>query len=601
MQGKLTKWEREFAALEPVLNFADRLDAKNTVLAQTLAERERKIGALTKRLTSGIDADDSAPSNAIVFIGSQKYPEVFSDESILLRPFALTGEFLTLDFEIAPRVESYSRIRLDPSDCACVIEIQSMELHAANGDAFWKAESPANCFGSLNEQLLVLMGKNLLAWVVCFGDDPNFELTLPRQTLDYLSENGGTLKLTMRGSRIRDTAILEVNDFRIFLRNDYWAPQWGKKLSKNLDENTAQIHSALKAAQLLAESLNEQLKVSHDDNLLLSQRIADREQFFADQLRIEQGHAMSLQAAFVAREQDLSAQRKFEHEAALELTESLSKQLQKYNDESVHLQKELTRRTEDFESQIMAEQRNVAELQTALVTREREYNVQQAANHQEALLRAHLLSSQLEAVRNELLLSAKQLADQEKEAANQVQLSQRENQQALSSQLEAVRNQLLLSAKQLAVQEKEAANQIQLSQRETQQVLSSQLQAVRNEMLLSVKQRAVQEEEARVQLQLSQREAQQVALKLAEREREFAEILQTMQAGLTALRLSMSCSEREFESELFELRTACYRLQNGLLTAENGLAKSATELAAFKGSVFWRVSAPMRWFFRIQL
>ena len=447
-QRNLAKWMAEVAREEGILNFADKLDAQKTTLIQTISNREVQISALKEQLIFLADQHQAPPCQMDIYLGSPTNPNIYDEEDKISRLFDLSGEFVTIEFDVPNRPEPISCLRLDPANCPCVLELLSLELCTLAGDVFWRADTPANCFRNLNDQLLIILNRELLAWILSFGADPNLELVLPQTALEKFSKDGSKLRLKLRGRKIDDKAIFEFNDFRVLLRNEIdpsqWAAQLTKKLSVRLDEENGnweqltawQEASAVREQLLLAkistlaaqsESLQSSLREEHTNASF--ERAHLKEQLVSADLQYKketaqrqaaQTRATELQTKFAEREREFSEQLQSSHVASLALTQSLTEQVKAGRQEMLRLAKSITVHEQELALQRLAAQTRATELQTKLAEREREFSEQLQSSHESSVALSQSLTEQLQAGQQEVLRLAKGIAVREKEFATQL-------------------------------------------------------------------------------------------------------------------------------------------------------------------------------------
>ena len=317
-QQNLAKWQQEFARDERFLNLADEIVAnKEASIAQTIAYRDAQIKALTDQLNFLSDHNPQR-CELTLYLGSEAYQSAFGEADKVAKAFELSGKIVTIEIDIPSRPEPYSRLRLDPADCPCILELESIELCTLAGDVFWEAIKPANCFIELNDQILVILNPQVLAWILSSGIDPNLELVFPQETLALLSKNGGKLRLKLRGRRVGDVAELAAQDFRLLLRNEVDQLQHVAEISNTLSakmdekdqrwEKWATWHDAgaAREQQLLAKiSTLETLSASRQAALLVDQvktseaivALAAREQHLLAKISTLETQSASHQAA----------------------------------------------------------------------------------------------------------------------------------------------------------------------------------------------------------------------------------------------------------------------------------------------------------------
>ena len=590
-QKNLTKWGHEFARDEGFLDLADKLDVENTSLTQSIAHRDAELQDLNKRLTFLSDRPLGSPCLATIYLGHESNPDLFDEQNQVSQFCDLSGEFVTLEFELQAREEPFSRLRFDPSNCPCVLELQSIDLCTSAGEIFWTAETPANCFRNFNEQVLVILSRDLLAWMMSFGNDPNVELVLPQAALEQLSNEGGRLRLRLRGRSTDNTAIFASNDFRVLLRNEVDPPQWASKLTASLSakleeksgnleqletlqrDGTAReqrLHTDILALAKETKSLQATLVEERTRTLAERTRLQDELEFIklrsaesAAQLAASRVHETELQAMGAARERELKAQLQSSHQAALALTQSLKAQLQDSQQEALRLAKNLVARDKDLATQLIAAQTSATDLQAKFADRERAFSAQLQSSHQAGLMRTQSLTAQLQDSQQEALRLAKNLVAREQELATQ----------SIAAQTSATD----LEAK-FAAREREFNAQLR-SSHETALTLT----------------RSFAE-----QVQAGQSEALHLAKHIAAREQELAAQLLATQTCLGELQLAMKVLEREVESESRDMKKESVQLAKTLREKETELFSKAAELIALRSNALWKALTPLRWILRIK-
>lgn len=107
----------------------------------------------------------------------------------------------TLVFDIPHSDEAYTRIRVDPADRRGFLRLHGMRLITSDGNVLWEWSAETSLIDDLTATAsnnLVMLGKSELfsgAAIVLTGNDPWFELPLPNDLLQRISDEGGSFEL----------------------------------------------------------------------------------------------------------------------------------------------------------------------------------------------------------------------------------------------------------------------------------------------------------------------------------------------------------------------------------------------------------------------
>ena len=434
-QSVLAKWEQEFARHENISNRADRLDIEKTALAQSITYRDAQINVLTEKLTFLEVESRKSPCESAFYFTVENNESAFSETNKLRQFFELSGKFETLEFDFPACSVPYSRLRWDPADCPCVLDIQTLEVFNFAGDILWEAETPANCFRVFNEQVLVMLRPDALASILCFGVDPNLQLVLPQNVLDQLSKEGGKLRWKLRGRRIDNTAVFAAQDFRVMLRSELEPPHWAASmtnvLSAKLDHGNgqlAQLALGFNDSAVREQHLIEKISALATQTELEQARLQDQFatvhlQFARDaaELLKAQTRATDLQSTLTAREGEFGETLRSSQQESRALVQSLTEQLEGSRQNAFRLttllesiQKVLAEREREFSERLRLNQQEsqslvqsvteqLHESQTTLLAREREFGERLELNQQTSLVLIGSLTVQLEGSRRETL------------------------------------------------------------------------------------------------------------------------------------------------------------------------------------------------------
>lgn len=108
--------------------------------------------------------------------------------------YALSGARVTLTLALPPDVQTLERLRLDPASAPAAIVLHRLALHDAAGAELWRWRGDDASFTHMLGAALRPTAAG--PCLVCFNDDPQFELALPEAVLRQLGP-GASLVVEM--------------------------------------------------------------------------------------------------------------------------------------------------------------------------------------------------------------------------------------------------------------------------------------------------------------------------------------------------------------------------------------------------------------------
>lgn len=115
--------------------------------------------------------------------------------------YAVSGERMTLTLALPQDVHPIARLRFDPASMPAALSLHRLTLTDAAGVELWRWQGNEADFRNLYGAILVRATAG--PYLVCFNDDPQFELALPDAMLRQLGPGAG-LRLEMTPRPILD-------------------------------------------------------------------------------------------------------------------------------------------------------------------------------------------------------------------------------------------------------------------------------------------------------------------------------------------------------------------------------------------------------------
>ena len=223
--------------------------------------RERRpvspgIGAPAAGVPGGPPAADSAPrfSSLLYLKGADGY----SERRKLVASGRIGVERQELRFDIPPQVEPVTGLRFDPADRAGFLHLFGMRLRSLDGETLWQwSGGTAALAGQPSQQMLFRTAPfaHSETALLLTGDDPHFELPLPRGALESC-RSGATFEVEIGWPMSADYALFVDELTQRAIRIDALSADLSRVAEERraLEQRVAQLDGSLEhAAQIARE------------------------------------------------------------------------------------------------------------------------------------------------------------------------------------------------------------------------------------------------------------------------------------------------------------------------------------------------------------